>query len=457
MITLSQKDAVTQRILGEQTFSSSANYRPLFYLHCFPYDGGQLVYNTLTAQAIFLSAEESAVLNGSSSSSSETAEKLVKDWFLVPTDFDDKKFAKQFSDMALSVNRIYTRPPINSFVIFPTTDCNARCFYCYELGNKRRNMTEQTAHDVADFIERRRDPSAEKVTIRWFGGEPLYNVKAIDIICEDLRKKGIAYRSKMISNSYLFDDEMVGRAVDLWHLDWIQVTLDGTEEIYNRTKAFIYKDGTSAFKRVTDNIERLLKAGIRLQIRMNMDDHNSEDLFELSRQMIERFGKYNNFRIYSFLLFEDSCARIQNRADDDRHGLIEKQVALQKFIQQKTGVERKATSYIKRTTHCMADSDRVTTILPDGQLGKCEHYLDDHFWGSIYSDEVNFTELNWFKQTGPVCDDCENCNFRPMCLYPQCCCSMPHRCDDFDKLARKKTLVAQMVAIYNKYKKEHES
>lgn len=52
-----------------------------------------------------------------------------------------------------------------SYTILTTTDCNARCFYCYELGRSRIPMSEQTAHEIADYI------SAPKVNIHWFGGE----------------------------------------------------------------------------------------------------------------------------------------------------------------------------------------------------------------------------------------------------------------------------------------------
>ena len=47
----------------------------------------------------------------------------------------------------------------------------------------------------------------------------------------------------------------------------------------------------------------------------------------------------------------------------------------------------------------MADRDTSVMILPDGKLGKCEHFLDSHYIGSIYSDGWDFNIVNWFKQT----------------------------------------------------------
>jgi UTP--glucose-1-phosphate uridylyltransferase len=84
----------------------------------------------------------------------------------------------------------------------------------------------------------------------------------------------------MTSNGYLFDEKLVTKAVHSWNLEDIQITLDGTENVYNKTKNYIYKN-TNAFKRVIDNIGLLLKAGVRVMIRLNIGEHNKEDLYEL--------------------------------------------------------------------------------------------------------------------------------------------------------------------------------
>ncbi|MEI3172875.1 MAG: radical SAM protein [Lachnospiraceae bacterium] len=131
---------------------------------------------------------------------------------------------------------------ITSYTIFTTTDCNARCFYCYEMGRSRIPMSDETAHKAAAYIAAH--CGGEKVHLHWFGGEPLFNKQVIDIICTDLAEKGIVYESMIISNGYLFDGATVEQAVSHWKLKNVQITLDGTEEIYNRSKAFIYKDGT---------------------------------------------------------------------------------------------------------------------------------------------------------------------------------------------------------------------
>ena len=54
------------------------------------------------------------------------------------------------------------------------------------------------------------------VTLRWFGGEPLCNSRAIDIICSELRKQGVVFTSSMVTNGYLFDVEAVQKDKKNW-------------------------------------------------------------------------------------------------------------------------------------------------------------------------------------------------------------------------------------------------
>lgn len=274
-------------------------------------------------------------------------------------------------------------------------------------------MTEETAEKVAAYIIR--NCHGEKVKLRWFGGEPLYNKGVISIICGRLREAGIEYRSSMVSNGYLFDDKTVAEAADQWNLKKVQITLDGTEEVYNRSKAFIYKEG-SPYRRVLGNIHRLLEAGLRVTVRLNIDRHNAADLLDLADILTVEFGGEKLLGVYSHSLFEvGSETTAVSHTDAQRQQLFAARMRLQEKLQKGKIALKKRLPEKLRLNRCMADNDASVLILPDGHLGKCEHYSDDHWFGHIDSQERDEALLADFRRLREEIDTCADCPFYPEC------------------------------------------
>ena len=154
----------------KQFKSGGAIYRPLDYCVEQPVEGGMLLFNLLTRELVLLTAEEYAHRDGLA--------ELKERWFLVPEDANEKEYA-DLVKWVLS-NRQKKTKNITGYTIFPTTDCNARCFYCFELGRSRIPMNNETAQKTARYIKAH--CGGETVSIRWFGGEPLFNQAAIHTI-----------------------------------------------------------------------------------------------------------------------------------------------------------------------------------------------------------------------------------------------------------------------------------
>lgn len=372
-----------------------------------PVEEGLLLYNVLTRAVVLLSPEEAQAMQENMAAVPE----LVAKWFSVPLPFDDRNLAREVR----AVGKMLEKRPkgITGYTILTTTDCNARCFYCYEKGRRRIPMTDTMARKVAEFIIC--NFSGEKVHLRWFGGEPLYNKGVISLICGSLRDAMVEYRSSMVSNGYLFDDDTIAEAVDLWNLKKVQITMDGTEAVYNRCKAFIYAEG-SPYQRVMENIHRLLNAGIRVNVRLNIDRHNADDLFNLADILIAEFGGNKLFTVYSHPLFDAGTNEsVIMHSDALIRELFETRMRLQEKLREgRIAVEHKLPDKLK-LHRCMADSDAHIIILPDGHLGKCEHYSDDHWVGSLESSEWDETMLEDFKRLREEIDTCSDC-----CFYPDC-------------------------------------
>ena len=403
------------KLIGEQDVNFGDEYRPITFSLVTEVEGRKIAYNTLTGELVVINEAEQAMLTGEKLVADDSSAELIKKWFLVPLDNDDMRLRNElvaFGEVFLAGKKK------KAFTILPTTDCNARCFYCFELGRSRLHMTDEIAKDTVDYILKNGE---KKITLKWFGGEPLYNVRVIDIITEGLRNAGVEYKSSMVSNAYLFDDEIVRRAVNDWKLDNVQVTLDGTEEVYNRIKAYIYKDGKSPFQIVMDNIERLLKADILVTVRLNVSNENFEDLMDLATVLGERFGTYSKLKVYSHRLFEFTDRPDTIMSDLDRMELDRKWLELEDKIH-KLGIGvNKPLAKDAKYYRCMADSPVASLILPDGHLGRCEHHTDSNFVGDIYNGETDKEMLAKFKERVDSDEICKGCKLYPSCIQLKMC------------------------------------
>lgn len=431
----------TIKILGKPKLSETG-FRWMTYVLFQPVEDGMLLFHVLTREMLLLTTEEYAT--------PDSLSELRDKWFRVPKEMNDQKYA----DHVRFIRKTVCKKPkyITDYTVFTTTDCNARCFYCYEMGRSRISMSDETAHKAADYIAGH--CGGEKVKLSWFGGEPLFNKRVIDIICRDLTSQGVDYQSNIISNGYLFDEETVQQAAELWKLKWVQITLDGTEEVYNRCKAFIYKDGQSPYQIVLNNIERLLDTGIPVIVRMNMDNHNAENLLTLVDELHERFAGKSGLTVYSHVLFEFAGNKEHIRENQERHNLYQKQQYLREKLtdyglNNKCGISKKLP-----VNHCMADSGKALTILPNGELGVCEHYSEDNFVGHIDCDVLDLSMLQSFRETIEPIEECADCFCYPECIRLKKCMEQKECYPEIRDEARKKALDAMKNTYFAWLRKE---
>lgn len=73
------------------------------------------------------------------------------------------------------------------FVIAPTMDCNAQCFYCYENDTRQEcYMDVTTRQEMINYIKKTAK-GKKKLYISWFGGEPLLCIPLIRFVSLELR------------------------------------------------------------------------------------------------------------------------------------------------------------------------------------------------------------------------------------------------------------------------------
>lgn len=385
-----------------------------------PVGEDMLIFNLLTREMVLLSKSEYEVVYES--------EYMKEHWFVIPEELNEKEFADLVRWVYQNMDK--TKKSINAYTILTTTDCNARCYYCYEKGCSKISMSEQTALKTVDYIKNHYN--GKMVTLNWFGGEPLMNIAVIDKICEELKKENINYVSNMTSNGYLFNEEVIQKAKNLWNLNRVQITLDGTEEMYNHTKAYIYTEG-SAYQVVLKNIFNLLATNISVVVRMNICPDNAENLMDLADELALRFSDEENLSAYAHILFE-----YENSNYKELYSAFNR--LEEKMLER--GLSKANTNRVRKDIHihhCMADSGSSVVIVPDGHIGLCEHFSESEFIGHIDSETRDEKMIESWRERKEEIPECTDCFYYPECIKLKKCPNVT-ACNEYErKLILKRT------------------
>jgi sulfatase maturation enzyme AslB (radical SAM superfamily) len=434
-------------ILDDSLTVPKVKYRPLSFIVQLYQGGYYLLFNVLTKEFIALTHKEySDFLHPKTNSPISLS--LIKHLFLVAEDQDDIGLANSIRDIATSLKMAKWDGSISSFQIFTTTACNAHCPYCFERATPIISMSKDTADDIADFIIKKHNKKG--IYIRWFGGEPLCNPSVINLITEELLEAGVPFFSALYTNGLLITEEIVSNAVSNWNLKTVQITIDGTEPVYNRIKACSIKN---PFTTVLENIDRLLDAGIRVSIRTHITRDNIEDLENLFFFLSNRYNNSPLLRVYSNRLFSEqtnSDLSIQKERD-----IEQKHIHMCKIMEDLFPNAR--AEHLRsdiRTYRCFGDSNEAASILPDGRLLPCTHYdISTEPYGSIY--DSNATKPGIWHEYYHYGEKCYKCFYYPDCFQLKVCPEAPPYCNDWRIQTRLMRIQRQMVSDWAVFAKKN--
>lgn len=377
MKTLREPFESSVATLGVQYEDSGRSYSYSKYL----IREGNAIYNSLTSEAVLLEDEK------------KDRNELLRRWFLVPEGYDVLTASDMIRQRLVAKQKGPGGSLKTNYVIFTTTACNASCSYCFENGYKILTMSDAVAEDVGDYIIRSHAP---KVNIKWFGGEPLVNKKAIDIVTSKITGK-VDFRSAMSSNGDLFG-ECSNEDLKRWKLKRVQFTLDDSGSNYDVIKGL--KDG--AYLRLKETVARLGELGIVVQLRIHYNpDVGPEPCFKI----IEDFKDFKNVRMYSRILYDKAT--------------IDNYKVLLRIEDEILNTGKGYLTLPKRASgnNCMGDNPHVACITPEGKLSLCEHYAyGDYMYGSIYSRTTDKGLLDkWSVKEKYQSSNCRECPIYPIC------------------------------------------
>ena len=392
-------------ILGTQKFNLCYEYRISSFTIMVNYEDGVLYHSCLTGELIIVHDEYIS------------RQYLIEHWFYVRTDTDEKKMLPNIKRLLKCLSK-KQKEGYKTFEIITTTSCNAQCYYCYETGFKHMSLNEETSLKVIDFIFKNK--YGNHIKIKWYGGEPLMNLKAIDTITEGLSRMGIKYSSTMISNGLLFSEEVISRAKALWNLRNVRITVDGTEKTYNNTKNY-QKTSGSPFRTVLKNIDNLLAEGISVTIRLNIEEKNIEDVKNLINYLCDK-NKGNILLDFMLRPLNNTAVNKKIESVGEIRDSILNEITSMKEQLFSNGFFVNCGKLTGLTLcSCIADSGKYIAIKPNGELAYCSSDFDKKSFGSVYNDSppIPFPELN--KQLFDKKAICNDCPLFPICSPSKLC------------------------------------
>ncbi len=302
-----------------------------------------------------------------------------------------------------------------SFVIAPTLACNLNCEYCFESGIRNSTViSDDTLIAAANFILSKITTDIKELHISWFGGEPLiaYNqiIKFNDYFIPKVKDLNIGYSASMISNGLLLDKEKAKVLSELCCLRDIQITLDGTCEVYCQRKGAKPEQYNQLFQNIKNALDY-----VKVSIRLNCDGNNFEDLKKAAKQVIERCGNHKNLSIYLAKLIDYvKCGGSQYF---DQVSFDVKRIEFDKYLCELVNKPYKKKPIAYRPAFCGLYKLHNLVIGPNGELYKCEHHvgqpdkiIGDIAFGYYYNDFM----LKFIRND--IREKCKSCKIFPLCL-----------------------------------------
>jgi uncharacterized protein len=277
--------------------------------------GKELLFNFLTLRLIAFEAKEAAKAHRILADpvlpprrgEARLTQLLLRNGFLVDEGTDETAPLEREFRKSRDEERIL------SLTVLPTLACNFRCSYCYEDHSAPLQMSREVEDALIAFVQERLHDGG-RMSVVWFGGEPLLMKKTIGTLsrafldlCEARRAE---YSASMITNGYLLDGATAAwlKGLKVWTA---QVTLDGPPEVHDLRRPLA--TGGKTFRMIVDNLKAAVDF-LEISVRVNVDATNRDSLGRFLDHMIDE-GIAAKAGIYPALTgpFTSACGHIADQ------------------------------------------------------------------------------------------------------------------------------------------------
>lgn len=399
------------------------NLKPSYYNHMATLENGKTILFNFFTECLFEVKEDEIdqvnyILENCDvemeGKANELKQRLIDQWYLIPDETDElqmiriRNLSKRYESLSYDL------------VVMPTLDCNFSCKYCYET-HKNVYMSPEVKMGVINWAKKI-SKVARRLSISWFGGEPMLDFSLIDEINSNIKKICTENRCFFISdittNGSLFTEDILSK-IDELNIFNFQITIDGPPEFHNTYRPFM--DGTESFDLVFSNIFRILNhTRAKVSLRINIDMDNYREIPRLL-DMIPKEYRTPRLMIVFKDIFSDPAGNlgIEEKINEKRIKSYQYMKNLYHYaIEQGFNVFLPALRI--QDHHCESGSKNHFIIHPTGDLYKCTvAYETGKRAGKLRKDgtlQIDSVETSKWLAYIPGDDQrCAECKFLPRC------------------------------------------
>lgn len=336
-------------------------------------NGEGLIYNTISKATVRLDS-----VDVQSYKNAEFSDPFYGSWLLLKRHQMIVKSAKdQYEKLRKSdfgAKKIDGRHM--SLTLMLSEACNFSCTYCNQ-GQKKDSatMSQSTVDKVCSYIKE--NDKLESLDITWYGGEPLLSYNKIINYSSQVKalalKRGIDYKSSIITNGYLLSSERAQGLYDVG-VQVAQVTLDGNKESHDLSR-FANKS-QSSYEIIISNIyETVAKTNLHVVLRVNVTQLNLGKLKLLLEDVASRGINLDKISIYFSAVYDPTLSDLDdaNNVSDyllspNRNYALE-ELELLKYADS-LGI-KVALDIDEHEGDCLVTRSNSFAIDPNGNLFKC--------------------------------------------------------------------------------------
>ncbi len=166
--------------------------------------------------------------------------------------------------------------------VLTTMQCNFACGYCFQGDHDDHNrhahkMSLETAAEVVAHAERQLDAvRPERLSLMFFGGEPLLNLPVVYYLAEHVHAvaaaRGVKLTISMVTNGLLLTPAVVDRLLP-YGFTGAKITLDGDQAAHDRKRPL--RGGQGTFDKIIANV-RAVAGKCAISIGGNFDADNAD-------------------------------------------------------------------------------------------------------------------------------------------------------------------------------------